>query len=105
MESAIAIVRRSARSTGVADGGRRHTALAVFRAHAPHHSFNTFALVVLIAGVLAVQSSRVGLVDERLTGVEEQAQIVANTLAEYATDERHALASRSATGQAAAARA
>ena len=40
----------------------------------------------LIAGALAVQSSREGLVDERLTGVEEQARIVANTLAEYATD-------------------
>ena len=39
----------------------------------------------LIAGALAVQSSREGLVDERLTGVKEQARIVANTLAEYTT--------------------
>ncbi|MGZ5959989.1 MAG: sensor N-terminal transmembrane domain-containing protein, partial [Rhizomicrobium sp.] len=43
--------------------------------------FNAFALVVLIAGVLAVQSNRVGLVDERLAGIQEQAQIVASTLA------------------------
>ena len=49
--------------------------------------FNAFALVILIGGVLAVQSSRTGLVDERLTGVQEQAEIVASTLAEYATDE------------------
>src|SRR5512143_710558 len=49
--------------------------------------FNGFALVVLIAGVLAVQSGRVGLVDERLAGIQEQAQIVASTLAEYRTDE------------------
>ncbi len=49
--------------------------------------YNTVALVVLIAGVLVVQTSRVGLVDERLTGIQEQAQIVASTLAEYATDE------------------
>ncbi|MGZ5938138.1 MAG: stimulus-sensing domain-containing protein [Rhizomicrobium sp.] len=49
--------------------------------------FNALALVVLIAGVLAVQSNRVGLVDERLAGIQEQAQIVASTLAEYTTDE------------------
>ena len=48
--------------------------------------FNAFALVVLIAGVLIVQSSRVGLVDERLNGIEVQAQIAASSLAEYATD-------------------
>jgi len=49
--------------------------------------FNAFALVVLIAGVLAVETNRVGLVDERLKGIREQAQIVAGTLAEYATKE------------------
>jgi two-component system sensor histidine kinase ChvG len=49
--------------------------------------FNAFALVVLIAGVIAVQANRVGLVDERLSGIQEQAQIVASTLAEYTTDE------------------
>ena len=47
---------------------------------------NTAVLLILIAGVIAVQSSRVGLIDERLTGIETQAQIVASTLAEYATD-------------------
>jgi two-component system sensor histidine kinase ChvG len=49
--------------------------------------FNGFALVVLIAGVLGVQSNRDSLVDERLKGIQEQAQIVASTLAEYATSE------------------
>ena len=47
---------------------------------------NTAVFLILIAGVVWVQSSRVGLVDERLTGVEEQARIVANTLSEYATN-------------------
>ncbi|HEV2652105.1 MAG TPA: stimulus-sensing domain-containing protein [Rhizomicrobium sp.] len=45
--------------------------------------FNAFALVVLIAGVLLVQAGRVGLVDERISGIRQQAQIVASTLAEY----------------------
>ena len=49
--------------------------------------FNGFALVVLIAGVLLVQSNRASLVDERLSGIQQQAQIVASTLAEYSTDE------------------
>jgi two-component system, OmpR family, sensor histidine kinase ChvG len=49
--------------------------------------FNAFALVVLIAGVLTVQSNRASLVDERLSGIQQQAQIVASTLAEYTTDE------------------
>ncbi len=54
--------------------------------------FNTIALVVLVAGVLAVQTSGIGLVDERMTGIQEQAEIVASTLAEYTTDEdTHAL--------------
>ncbi len=53
---------------------------------------NAAVLLVLIAGVIAVQSSRVGLIDERLTGIEAQADIVAGTLAEYATDpETHTL--------------
>ncbi len=43
-------------------------------------------LLILIAGVLALQSARVGLVDERLNGIRTEAQIVASTLAEYATD-------------------
>ena len=55
-------------------------------------AFNAIALVVLTAGVILVQSSGRGLVKERLTGVQEQAAIVAGTLAEYATDpETHTL--------------
>ena len=38
--------------------------------------------------MLLVQSSRQGLVDERLAGVRQVASIVAGTLAEYATQER-----------------
>ncbi|MEI9887850.1 MAG: stimulus-sensing domain-containing protein [Rhizomicrobium sp.] len=49
--------------------------------------FNAFALVVLIAGVLTVQSNRASLVDERLSGIQQQAQIVASTIAEYTADE------------------
>jgi two-component system sensor histidine kinase ChvG len=45
------------------------------------------ALTFLIGGVLLAQTSGVGLVDERMTGIQEQAEIVASTLAEYATDE------------------
>ncbi len=50
--------------------------------------FNGVALAILIAGMLLVQSSRQGLVDERLAGVHQVASIVAGTLAEYATLER-----------------
>lgn len=50
--------------------------------------FNAVALVILIAGMLVVQTSRQGLVDERLAGVRQVATIVANTLAEYATHEK-----------------
>jgi two-component system, OmpR family, sensor histidine kinase ChvG len=49
--------------------------------------FNGFALIVLIAGVLFVQSNRASLVDERISGIQSQAEIVASTLAEYSTDE------------------
>jgi len=48
--------------------------------------FNAFALVVLVAGVLWVQATRVSLVDERISGIREQALIVAGALAEYAAD-------------------
>ena len=48
--------------------------------------FNTIALVFLIAGVLYVRSNSAGLVDERIKGIQEQASIVAGTLAEYTTD-------------------
>jgi len=50
--------------------------------------FNAAALAILIAGMLLVQTSRQGLVDERLAGVRQVASIVAGTLAEYATQER-----------------
>jgi two-component system sensor histidine kinase ChvG len=50
--------------------------------------FNGVALAILIAGMLLVQSTRQGLVDERLQGVRQLASIVAGTLAEYATQER-----------------
>jgi two-component system, OmpR family, sensor histidine kinase ChvG len=49
--------------------------------------FNGIGLLILIGGVILVQSSRVGLVDERLAGIKQQALIVANTLAEYTTNE------------------
>jgi len=49
-------------------------------------AFNAIALVVLTAGVILVQASGRGLVEERMTGVQEQAAIVAGTLSEYATD-------------------
>lgn len=49
--------------------------------------FNAIVLVILLAGVVFVQSTRVGLVDERLAGIKQQALIVAGTLAEYTTDD------------------
>jgi len=49
--------------------------------------FNTVALVVLIGSVLFLQSRTADLVDERLTGIKQQAMIVAGTLAEYTADE------------------
>ncbi len=45
---------------------------------------NTVVFAVLITGVTWVQSSRANLVDERQTGVEEEARVVAATLSEYA---------------------
>jgi two-component system sensor histidine kinase ChvG len=55
-------------------------------------AFNAIALIVLTGGVILVQSSGRGLVEERLTGIQEQAAIVAGTLAQYATDpETHTL--------------
>jgi len=44
--------------------------------------FNAFALFILIGGVLWVQSSRAGLVQERIAGIRDQALIVAGALAE-----------------------
>ena len=49
--------------------------------------FNAIVLLILLGGVILVQSTRVGLVDERMTGIKQQALIVASTLAEYTTDE------------------
>ena len=43
--------------------------------------------VILLGGVIFVQSTRVGLIDERLAGIKQQALIVAGTLAEYTTDD------------------
>ena len=51
--------------------------------------FNAAALAILIVGTLLVQNSRVGLVDERLAGIRQEALIVAGTLAEYSTDEKN----------------
>jgi two-component system sensor histidine kinase ChvG len=48
--------------------------------------FNAFALAILVAGVLWVQSNRVGLVEERISGIRDQALIVAGALAEYTAD-------------------
>jgi two-component system sensor histidine kinase ChvG len=68
--------------------------MKIFRsAGEPRHSvlrwriilLNTVVFAVLIAGVTWVQTSRANLVDERSTGVEEEARVVAATLAEYAT--------------------
>src|ERR1044071_3127975 len=49
-------------------------------------AFNALALIVLTGGVVLVQASGRGLVEERLNGVQQQAVIVASTLAEYAAD-------------------
>ena len=59
--------------------------------------FNAVALIILIAGVLIVESSRVGLVDERLSSIAQQARIIASTLAEYtANEENHTINTESA---------
>jgi two-component system sensor histidine kinase ChvG len=49
-------------------------------------AFNALALIVLTGGVVLVQSSGRGLVEERLNGVQQQATIVAGSLAAYATN-------------------
>ena len=48
--------------------------------------FNVIALLILVSGVLWVQSNRIGLVEERISGIRDQALIVAGALAEYAAD-------------------
>ena len=55
-------------------------------------AFNALALIVFTGGVMLVQASGRGLVEERLNSIQEQANIVAGTLAEYATEpETHTL--------------
>src|SRR5262249_15669642 len=49
-------------------------------------AFNALALIVLTTGVVLVQASGRGLVEERLHSIAEQANIVAGTIAQYATD-------------------
>jgi two-component system sensor histidine kinase ChvG len=44
---------------------------------------NAFALFILMGGVLWVQSNRAGLIEERISGIRDQALIVAGALAEY----------------------
>lgn len=59
--------------------------------------FNAFAFVVLTGGVLWIQATRVGLVDERISGIHEQALIVSGALAEYTTNsEAHVIESSKA---------
>ncbi len=48
--------------------------------------FNAIALLVLTVGVILVETSGRSLIEERLNGVQLQAEIVAGTLAAYATD-------------------
>jgi len=55
-------------------------------------AFNAIALLILLGGVLWVQSNRIGLVEERIAGIRDQALIVAGALAEYTADpERRAI--------------
>ncbi|HYS45706.1 MAG TPA: stimulus-sensing domain-containing protein [Rhizomicrobium sp.] len=49
-------------------------------------AFNALALIVLTTGVFLVQTSGRGLVEERLNSIREQANIVAGTIAQYASD-------------------
>ena len=65
-------------------GGRRRRFSALTRRIL---FFNAIVLLFLFGGVILVQSTRVGLIDERLAGIKQQALIVAGTLAEYTTDE------------------
>jgi two-component system sensor histidine kinase ChvG len=53
--------------------------------------FNALALIVLTGGVILVQASGRGLVEERLAGVQEQAAIVASAIADYATNDDNSL--------------
>jgi two-component system sensor histidine kinase ChvG len=48
--------------------------------------FNAFALLILVGGVLWVQSNRTGLIEERIAGIRDQALIIAGALAEYSAN-------------------
>ena len=48
--------------------------------------FNAIALLILVAGVLWVQSNRTGLIEERIAGIRDQALIIAGALAEYSAN-------------------
>src|SRR3974390_968386 len=48
---------------------------------------NTIALAILVAGALVLQSQRAGLVDERMSGIKQEAYIVGGAIAEYAAGE------------------
>jgi two-component system sensor histidine kinase ChvG len=48
--------------------------------------FNAIALLILLGGVLWVQSNRTGLIEERIAGIRDQALIIAGALAEYAAN-------------------
>src|SRR5258706_2315051 len=55
-------------------------------------AFNALALIVFAGGVILVQASGGGLVEERLNSIQEPANIGAGTIAQYATDpDRHVL--------------
>src|SRR5665213_2118151 len=95
--------RSSRRWPTISTPSRRCMASAIATANKgllPHFSaltwrilaFNALALIVLTVGVILVQASGRGLIEERLTSIQEQGNIVAGTLAEYATDpETHTL--------------
>ena len=51
-------------------------------------AFNALALLILTGGVIGVQSSGRGLVEERLAGIQQQAAIVASALGHYAIDDK-----------------
>lgn len=48
--------------------------------------FNAIALLILVGGVLWVQSNRTGLIEERISGIRDQALIIAGALAEYSAN-------------------
>ncbi len=48
---------------------------------------NTIALAILVTGALILQSQRAGLVDERMSGIKQEALIIGGAIAEYAAGE------------------